>query len=234
MFNLLPKDEKFYDELEQLADRVVSAAKQFESIVASFPNFDGQLSGIEQDRLAARKVFGESLLRLDQAFITPLDREDILGLITEMYGVVDRVSELSQRFRLYRIKDLHPTLSGQAKNLSAIANELSGIIHGLRKQRKLKDMKPALDAVSGAMELVKRDREIFSGIFSQRMQIRWRSSKRRRCTTCWKKPSNVAKKRRKHSLEFCSKTAENPHAYTLLRLRPRGSRSHFRFLQWLP
>jgi uncharacterized protein Yka (UPF0111/DUF47 family) len=163
MFNLLPKDAKFYDELEQLSDRVVSTANQFESIVASFPNFDGQLNNIEQDRLGARKIFGESLLRLDQAFITPLDREDILSLITEMYGVVDRVSELSQRFRLYRIKDLHPTLSGQAKNLSSIATELDGIIHGLRHQKKLRDFKPALDAVSGAMELVKRDREIFLG-----------------------------------------------------------------------
>jgi uncharacterized protein len=163
MFNLLPKDDKFYDELEQLSDRVVSTAKQFESVVAAFPNFDGQLNTIEQDRLAARKIFSGSLLRLDQAFITPLDREDILSLINEMDGVVDRVSELSQRFRLYQIKDLHPTLTGQAKNLSTIAKELNGIIHGLRHQKKLKDFKPSLDAVSAAMELVKRDREIFLG-----------------------------------------------------------------------
>lgn len=161
MFNLLPKDAKFYDELEQLADRVVGTAKQFESIVSSFPNFDGQLNNIEQDRRSAGKIFRESLLRLDQAFITPLDREDILSLITEMYGVVDRVSELSQRFRLYKIKDLHPTLSGQAKNLSTISGELSAIIHGLRQNKKLKDFKPTLDSVSGTMELVKRDREIF-------------------------------------------------------------------------
>lgn len=161
MFNLLPKDDKFYDELEQLSDRVVSTAKQLEAVVSSFPNFDGQLSIIEQDRLTARKIFGESLLRLDQAFITPLDREDILGLINEMYGVVDRVSELSQRFRLYQLKDLHPTLTGQAKNLSTISGELNGIIHGLRHQKKLKDLKPGLDAVSDAMELVKRDRETF-------------------------------------------------------------------------
>ena len=163
MFNLLPKDEKFYDELEQLADSVVSAAKQLEGIVGSWPNFDVQLKDIERDRLAARKIFGESLLRLDQAFITPLDREDILSLITEMYGVVDRVAELSQRFRLYRLKDLHPTLSGQTKNLSSIARELDGIIHGLREEKKLKDFKPAIDAVSGTMELVKRDREQFLG-----------------------------------------------------------------------
>lgn len=163
MFNLLPKDEKFYEELEQLADRVVGASRCFESIIDQFPNFDGQLSDIEQDRLAARKIFGESLLRLDQAFITPLDREDILNLITELFGVVDRIAELSQRFRLYKLKDLHPTLTGQAKNLSTIAGELNGIIHGLRHNKKLKDLKPELDAVSSAMEVVKRDRETFLG-----------------------------------------------------------------------
>ena len=163
MFNLMPKDEKFYDELEQLADRVVNTSRQFEAMVSTFPNFSGQVQSIEGDRLGARKILSESLLRLDQAFITPLDREDILNLITEMYGVVDRVAELSERFRLYNIKDLHPTLTGQTRNLSAISNELSDIIHGLRKQKKLKDLKPSLDAVSGAMELVKRDREIFLG-----------------------------------------------------------------------
>jgi len=161
MFNVLPKDAKFYDELEQLADRVVSTATKFEQVVSSFPNIDGQLNNIEQERVAAHKVYGESLLRLDQAFITPLDREDILSLINEMDGVVDRVSELSQRFRLYGLKDLHPTLAAQARNLSTIARQLNEIIHGLRHQKKLRDLKPGLDAVSDAMELVKRDREVF-------------------------------------------------------------------------
>ena len=163
MFNLLPKDAKFYDELEQLSAQVVNTATRFEEIVAGFPNFDGQLGKIEQERLAARKIFKESILRLDQAFITPLDREDILSLITEMYGVVDIVSELSQRFRLYRIRDLHPTLASQAMNLSQIASELNKIISSLRKQKKLKDLQPALEQVSATMELVKRDRENFLG-----------------------------------------------------------------------
>jgi uncharacterized protein Yka (UPF0111/DUF47 family) len=163
MFNLLPKDEKFYDELEQLANRVVNSAGQLQSLVVSFPNRDGQIQSIEGDRLGAGRIFKESLLRLDQAFITPLDREDILNLITEMYGVVDRVAELSQRFRLYGIQDLHPTLEGQARNLSTLAGVLSEIIHGVRSGKKLKDCQPALDTVAGTMELVKRDRETFLG-----------------------------------------------------------------------
>jgi uncharacterized protein len=92
MFNLLPKDEKFYDELEELSALVVGSTWNLEAIVDQFPNLDGQLNLIEERRLGARKVFEEPLLRLDKAFSTPIDREDILSLITEMYGVVDRVN----------------------------------------------------------------------------------------------------------------------------------------------
>ncbi len=55
MFNLLPKEAKFYDGLEQVT---------------------------------------ESLLRLDRAFITPLNREDILGLII-VSGVAENQTQSS-------------------------------------------------------------------------------------------------------------------------------------------
>lgn len=127
MFNFLPKDHKFFDELESLAGHVVSASRELQHVVQEFPNFDGHLREIESDRLAARELFEGTLLRLDKAFITPIDREDILNLVTEMYGVIDRISELSQRFRLYRLSDLHPTLTGQSKNLGDLADELGYI-----------------------------------------------------------------------------------------------------------
>jgi uncharacterized protein Yka (UPF0111/DUF47 family) len=163
MFNLLPKDAKFYDELEQLSSLIVSATQNLNQFVDDFPRAVGQLELIERSRLAARKVFEESLLRLDQAFITPIDREDILTLSTQMFKVVNRVAELSQRFRLYNVQKLYPTLTSQAKNLSSIAQELDETIRGLRKEQKLRDMKPRFDTISATMELVRRDREYFLG-----------------------------------------------------------------------
>src|SRR5579871_5956764 len=55
MFNLLPKDEKFYDELEQLSSLVVESAKNLEVIVEQFPRLDGQLDAIERNRVTAGK-----------------------------------------------------------------------------------------------------------------------------------------------------------------------------------
>lgn len=168
MFNLLPKDEKFFDELEGLAERVKISACELERVTDDFPNVDGHLEILEKQRLEARGIYKDSLVRLDKAFITPLDRDDILNLIDELYGVVDRVAELSQRFRLYRLKELYPTLNKQSRNLGVLSGVLHEIIFGLRQQKKLSDVKDKLDKVSDLMEDVKRDREEFLGsIFAQ-------------------------------------------------------------------
>ena len=62
MFNFLPKDEKFYDELEALSQHVVSASGELKGVVEKFPQVDGMLGTIENDRVAARKIYQESLL----------------------------------------------------------------------------------------------------------------------------------------------------------------------------
>jgi uncharacterized protein Yka (UPF0111/DUF47 family) len=183
--------------MEALAAQVVHASGELEKIVDNFPNFDGSLGTIERDRLGSKAVFQESLLRLDKAFITPIDREDILNLITEMYGVVDRIAELSQRFRLYKLQNLFPTLVGQSRNLKAMADELQNIIQGLRKKAKLSDLKSRIDVIGGIMENVRRDRDEFLGsLFSENAD-----------------PLDVLKKRELHELlesaiERCEEATE--------------------------
>lgn len=161
MFNLLPKNEKFFDDLDSLALSLSKAANQLGAAVNNFPNFTEQLTSIEAERANAREVYKSALLRLDKAFITPIDREDILNLITELYGVVDRIADLSQRFRLYRLTELHPDLTAQIRNLEALAVELTSIIREFRHEIKLDRVGSRFDAIAAIMERVKYDREEF-------------------------------------------------------------------------
>ena len=46
MFNLLPRDPKLYDELEQLSSLVVNSAQHLESLVNQFPNFNGHVDAL--------------------------------------------------------------------------------------------------------------------------------------------------------------------------------------------
>jgi uncharacterized protein Yka (UPF0111/DUF47 family) len=117
MFNFLPKDEKFFDELDELARMMVRAAQQLSSILQSFPNFETQRQEVEEVRKKAATLAQDSLAILDRAFITPLDREDILALIAGMNAVIQEIAELAERLALYPLEQPYPSLTAQSRNL---------------------------------------------------------------------------------------------------------------------
>ena len=164
MFNLLPRDQKFFDQLESLSSYAVTSARELSALVSGFPHFDGQLEKIEECRQLARDLVQSSLARLDQAFITPLDREDILALISGLYDSVDSVADVSQRFRLYPLKALYPNLTGQTRNLLQLAAEVETIMGSLRKKPTLSQIaNGSMSKVGQIQETVKHDREQFLG-----------------------------------------------------------------------
>jgi len=67
----------------------------------------------EQEKEVAR-LSQSALELLDAAFITPLDREDILHLITDMHRVIKAVSALAARVMLYGLDKVDAKLTSQA------------------------------------------------------------------------------------------------------------------------
>jgi uncharacterized protein Yka (UPF0111/DUF47 family) len=109
MINLMPKDQKFYDELEELAGIVSGAAKHLVEVTKNFPSVGMHVGEIEMDQ-RADELAQVALERLDQAFITPLDREDILHLISVLYAVVETIAGFAKRVTLYGSQRIDPGL----------------------------------------------------------------------------------------------------------------------------
>ena len=112
MFNFLPKDDKFFDQPDNLSRMLVGAAQQLSAILQTFPKFDAQKHEIEDLRKKAADLAQNSLAMLDHAFITPLDREDILSLIDGMNAVIQQISEFSERLGLYPLETPYPRSYG--------------------------------------------------------------------------------------------------------------------------
>jgi uncharacterized protein Yka (UPF0111/DUF47 family) len=162
VFNLLPKDDKFFDQLDGLARILVSAAEQLSAIFQTFPKFEKQQSEIEDLRKKADDLSQGSLAVLDHAFITPLDREDILTLITGMNLVIERISELSERFGTYPLEGLYPNLAKQSRNLLELAIQVEQIMADLRKKTTLTEL------ADGSMHKL---REIETNVRSDRREF---------------------------------------------------------------
>jgi uncharacterized protein Yka (UPF0111/DUF47 family) len=167
MLRIVPRDEKFFDQIEQLSALVKSSAQLMNDLVGHFPSIDHIPDQIKKTRDEAAEVMQTSLGRLDDAFITPLDREDIMQLITDLYDVIDKVTDVARRFSLYKLERLYPNLRTQSDTLCKVATALDHIMSRLRDDRKLKGLSQQLNEIQSFQEQATANRDVFlSGLFA--------------------------------------------------------------------
>jgi uncharacterized protein len=158
MLNLLPKDQGFYDQLESLSDQVVAGAAELRRLMQEFPaEARERAKMLEAKDKAMESLVQSALERLDAAFITPLDREDILHLITDMHRVVRAISALAQRIILYGLDNVDPKLTAQADALARLERCLHELLRQLRKN-------PRLAALHEPLEQIRQLRQAAEGI----------------------------------------------------------------------
>ena len=103
---LLPKEGNFFELFNQHADRIVEGAKAFENLVRHYG--DPQLRekyNLEVDNAerAADRVTHEVNRLIHTTFITPINREQIHGLINLMDDVADLLQDSAETMALYDV-----------------------------------------------------------------------------------------------------------------------------------
>lgn len=147
MFNLLPRDTKFFDLFEQISENVVLAARELQAMAKGFPNISAQATRIRDIEHAADALVHSALERLDRTFITPFDREDIHDLVIELDDIVDGIDSLAKRFGLYHIKSVQPAFAQQTDILVEAVTTLESAVGKLRTTRKLTDVTAEIKAI---------------------------------------------------------------------------------------
>jgi len=102
-FSLLPREEAFFDLFVEVARRSHEAA---DHLVGQFSEPERAAYHAEQiERLEHEcdQFTHEVVNRLDRTFITPIDREDIYRLATDLDDVIDMIDGVSRRARLFRV-----------------------------------------------------------------------------------------------------------------------------------
>lgn len=76
---------------------------------------------------------------LNKTFITPLEREDILGLATKIDDVIDGIEECADRLCLYQVKQADEYIVAFAENIVKNCHEIVAAMD-LLEQKKLPEM----------------------------------------------------------------------------------------------
>ena len=136
-FRLLPKDVKFFDLFVADGENLQAAATSLRDMVDAFDNLDARVAEIQLLEKRGDDIDREINQRLEDAFITPFDREDIHELTVRLDDVVDGIQATAETFVIYGID--RPT--EEARQLAHILAEQSdALVSALRKLDGLKDL----------------------------------------------------------------------------------------------
>jgi predicted phosphate transport protein (TIGR00153 family) len=100
---LASRESKFFDLFSESADLIVKAADEFKLMLSDLSQVESSSKKIKDLEHRADEITHRTIELLHKTFITPLDREDIHKLITELDDILDFIEAASQRIFLYGI-----------------------------------------------------------------------------------------------------------------------------------
>src|SRR5688500_14819573 len=141
---LLPRDERFFDLFAADGENLYAAARELADMMQAFDRLDERVARIQGLEKQGDQIDREVNERLERAFITPLDREDIHQLVSRLDDVVDGIQEIAETLVIYDIRQ--PTDEG--RRLTAIlAAQGAQLRAALGKLEAMKDLGVHLRAV---------------------------------------------------------------------------------------
>jgi hypothetical protein len=106
---LLPKEGNFFDLFNEHGSYIATGAKAFLSMIDNYADpalRQKYADEVDQAEHAADRVTAEVNRLLHRTFITPIDREQIHGLINTMDDILDLLQDSSETLSLYDVRSI--------------------------------------------------------------------------------------------------------------------------------
>jgi predicted phosphate transport protein (TIGR00153 family) len=123
---LLPREEEFFDLFVEVANRNKEAVQHLRNLFEAAPDRrTPHVEAIKRLEHEADQVTHEVVNRLDRTFITPLDREDIHQLASDLDDVMDAMDGTARRAQIFR---LGPAPQG-VRTLVEVLQRMMGVLY---------------------------------------------------------------------------------------------------------
>src|SRR5215213_3528391 len=131
------KEREFFDLFEEAASNSVRAAELLVTILDEWPDYATGMRDMVICEQEGDRITHDIIQRLNQTFVTPFDREDIIALASGLDDIVDFIEEVADFLGLYRIE----APMEQAQRMAGVLHESTRQINGaIPRLRTLSDI----------------------------------------------------------------------------------------------
>src|SRR6185312_7026379 len=111
-------DDEFFDLFDEAGRNIARAGELIERMLDGYPESAGLAREIRDCEHEGDRITHEVIQRLNQTFVTPIEREDILQLASALDDIVDYIDEVADYMGLYNVE----APMQQAQSLAHILN----------------------------------------------------------------------------------------------------------------
>jgi predicted phosphate transport protein (TIGR00153 family) len=175
-FSLLPRDRTFFDLFIEAGQNNVHASRLLDRMMNSWPEEKGLLTEIVAAETEGDRITHDIVKRLNSTFVTPIDREDIYGLATQMDDIVDFAEEAADFLGLYKIEAPMEQASALTKVLVASCEQLAAGLEHLPEFKDLDKYWIEIHRLENEGDRISRDAvaSLFSNGIDPMVVIRWK------------------------------------------------------------
>jgi uncharacterized protein len=175
-FSLLPRDRTFFDLFIQAGQNSLHAARLLDEMMNTWPDSGGLSRSIVEAEQEGDRITHEIIKRLNSTFVTPIDREDIYGLATQMDDIVDFTEEAADFLGLYKIEAPMEQAQALTKVLVASCEQLAMGLEGLPTFKDLDKYWIEIHRLENDGDRISRDAvaSLFSNGIDPMVVIRWK------------------------------------------------------------
>ncbi|TMB62099.1 MAG: DUF47 domain-containing protein [Chloroflexi bacterium] len=131
--SLMPRKSIFFAKFSEHASNSLKAARALDGLLRDFTDVERQVRDIRALEHDGDELTHEIIENLNAAFVTPLDREDILGLASRLDDVVDLAHDAAELVLLYDLREVRPQAVRQVEILVSAADGIVEMMNGLER-----------------------------------------------------------------------------------------------------
>jgi uncharacterized protein len=172
----VPNDRQFFDLFEEAAGNIVRAADLLDQMLGAYP----ERSDLSRDILLCEqegdRITHDIIQRLNQTFVTPIDREDIYELASGLDDIVDFTEEVADYMGLYKIEAPMEQAQRQAHILLQSCRQIAEAMPRMRTFRDISHFTVEINRLENDGDRVTREAmaSLFDTGIDPMVVIRWK------------------------------------------------------------
>jgi len=170
------RDREFFDLFEEAGGNILRCAGLLEEMLRDYPERNELAREILICEQEGDRITHDIIQRLNQTFVTPIDREDIYALSSALDDIVDFTEEVADYLGLYKIEAPMQQAQALAEVLHLASRQISEALPRLRGFKDLSHYTVEINRLENDGDRIVREAiaSLFDNGIDPMVVIRWK------------------------------------------------------------